>query len=56
MDDELRDQVKRRTDEAIAMMPGTRTPRHDRTDTSYDRPLAASRMAANIIDQISAQP
>jgi hypothetical protein len=44
------------TDEAIAMVPGTRAPRHDRTDAAYDRPLAASRMAANIIDQTSAQP
>ncbi|BCZ23235.1 nuclear transport factor 2 family protein [Mycobacterium senriense] len=44
------------TDEAIAMVPGTRTPRHDRTDASYDRPLTASRMPANIVDQISAQP
>jgi hypothetical protein len=31
------------TEEAIAAVPGTRTPRHDRTDPSYDRPLAASR-------------
>ncbi|GAB1815616.1 nuclear transport factor 2 family protein [Mycobacterium sp. MUNTM1] len=44
------------TDTAIAMVPGTRTPRHDRTDASYDRPLAASRAAADIVDQISAQP
>lgn len=44
------------TDEAIAVVPGSRTPRHDRTDASYDRPLTASRMPANIVDQISAQP
>ncbi|OBH72533.1 hypothetical protein A5682_05930 [Mycobacterium mantenii] len=39
------------TDEAIAMVPGTRTPRHDETDASYDRPLAASRTAATVVDQ-----
>ncbi len=33
---------------------GTRTPRHDTTDPSYDRPLAASR--AGVVDQVSAQP
>lgn len=31
------------TDEAIGMVPGTRTPQHDTTDPSYDRPLSASR-------------
>jgi len=31
------------TEEAIAMVPGTRTPRHDTRDASYDRPLAAWR-------------
>lgn len=43
------------TEEAIAMVPGARTPRHDATDASYDRPLAASRVAADLIDQVSAQ-
>lgn len=56
MDGELRDQVRHLTDEAIAMVPGGRTSRQDRTDASYDRPLAAARMPANIVDQISAQP
>jgi hypothetical protein len=31
------------THAAIAAVPGTRTPRHDATDASYDRPLAAAR-------------
>ncbi|OBH56083.1 nuclear transport factor 2 family protein [Mycobacterium sp. E2479] len=44
------------TDAVLAMVPGTRTPRHDRTDASYDRPLAASHAAGGGIDQISAQP
>jgi len=43
------------TGEAIAMVPGARTGRHDTTDPSYDRPLAASRVVANVVDQISAQ-
>ncbi|TAM70898.1 MAG: nuclear transport factor 2 family protein [Mycobacterium sp.] len=41
------------TEEAIATVPGTRTPRHDATDASYDRPLGASRVAAGVIDQVS---
>lgn len=41
------------TDDAIAMVPGAGTPRHDRTDASYDRPLAASRTAAAVVDQTS---
>ena len=44
------------TEEAIAMVPGTRTARHDTTDPSYDRPLVASRLVTNVVDQISAQP
>ncbi len=43
------------TEEAIAMVPGAPTPRHGATDPSYDRPLTASRMATNVVDQISAQ-
>jgi SnoaL-like domain len=38
------------TEEAIALVAGARTPHHDATDASYDRPLTASR----VIDQISA--
>jgi len=44
------------TDAAIAMVPGARTPRHDASDASYDRPLAASRAPDVVIDQASAQP
>ena len=44
------------TEEAIAMVPGARVPRHDTADPSYDRPLAASRKVADVVDQISAQP
>gem|GEM_PF-3764042 len=56
MDEELADQVRRLADRAeIAMVPGTRTPRHDATDAAYDRPLAASRVAAGVIDQVSAR-
>jgi hypothetical protein len=44
------------TDEAIAMVPGARTPSHDTTDPSYARPLAASRIVTTVIDQLSAQP
>jgi hypothetical protein len=43
------------TEAAIAMVPGARAPRHDRTDPSYDRPLAASRAGAGVVDQASAQ-
>jgi SnoaL-like domain len=42
------------TEEALAMVAGTRMPSHDTMDPSYDRPLAASRAAANV-DQASAQ-
>ena len=38
------------TEEAIALVAGARTPHHDASDASYDRPLTASR----VIDQISA--
>jgi SnoaL-like domain len=31
------------TDEVLAAVPWARTPRHDATDASYDRPLAARR-------------
>jgi hypothetical protein len=31
------------TEEAIAAVPGARTPHHGQTDASYDRPLTASR-------------
>jgi hypothetical protein len=44
------------TEEALAMVAGTRMPRHDRKDPSYDRPLAASRVVTGPVDQISAQP
>jgi hypothetical protein len=44
------------TEEAIAMVPGARTGRHDTTDPSYDRPLTASRTVTRaVVDQISAQ-
>jgi hypothetical protein len=42
------------TDEAIAAVPGMRTPRHGPTDPSYDRPLAASRVVTAVVDQKSA--
>lgn len=42
------------TEEALAMVAGGPMPSHDRSDPSYDRPLAASRVAANV-DQVSAQ-
>ncbi len=32
------------TDDAIAAVPGARTPHHGPTDPSYDRPLTASRV------------
>jgi hypothetical protein len=31
------------TEEAIAAVAGARTPHHDKSDASYDRPLAAAR-------------
>jgi hypothetical protein len=42
------------TDEAIAAVPGMRTPRHSPTDPSYDRPLDASRVVTAVVDQKSA--
>ncbi len=44
------------TEAALALVPGTRQPRHDGADPSYDRPLTASRSIAGTVDRLPGQP